>query len=628
MFATRRAVIAVSVLGALGFVLARVFYRVLFGGSRGGATVLPSLAPVRLGGPFSHITLFGPLTLEGLAGAALSALPFAGVIFVTGVLVALVDPRRVIMWAPKLRWGSSLVLSLGIAISTFPVILRSVQIVKKYASLRGLKPGFRVVLPVLETTLERAMSFAAALESRGIRSAASRAPGRDSKGILRFVDFSVPGRLDEPVTWTVEPGSRIVLTGATGCGKTTLVETAAGLLDLRGVVETTGSLVVEVAPEAIAYIPHEPHSLFLTSRVIDDVALGLLHRGYTAAEAQNLARASLEHHSAIELADRAPHTLSSGEAAWVALVMVLATRPQLIALDEPLGALDDHRHQDYLDVLAEYRDEVGATVIMTDHPRAPSTPGGWEVCQMGPGGITPGRFVQAPDAHARNPVVPPEPDTVLNATGITVGFGERQVLRNVSLEVARGEILLITGDNGAGKSTLLDALATGSAGVVTVLGRTASAVSGGQRAKAIAVVPSAPGALFMTSSVQEELVLADRIAGVPRGFTELSCESLIPGFVALHRHTHPRDVSQGQQAALAVALQMSHKPTVLLLDEPTRGLDDQARAAFAEVVACVVETGTAVVIAAHHRDGGGVAPTRVLRLREGSLFPAGVEVTR
>jgi energy-coupling factor transport system ATP-binding protein len=78
---------------------------------------------------------------------------------------------------------------------------------------------------------------------------------------------------------------------------------------------------------------------------------------------------------------------------------------------------------------------------------------------------------------------------------------------------------------------------------------------------------------------------------------------------------------------VAIAVQMSHKPAVLLLDEPTRGFDERAERAFAEVVACVVETGTAVVIAAHHRDGGSVPASRVLTLIEGALVVSNSEVT-
>jgi energy-coupling factor transport system ATP-binding protein len=144
-------------------------------------------------------------------------------------------------------------------------------------------------------------------------------------------------------------------------------------------------------------------------------------------------------------------------------------------------------------------------------------------------------------------------------------------------------------------------------------------------------VPSDPASLFVTSSVSEELAWADRVAGVEKGFTRLTFESILPEawhreVVAKSDHTHPRDLSSGQQAALAVALQLSHKPTVIALDEPTRGLDESARKAFAEVIGCVVETGTAVLVASHQDESDGLAPDRRLALSDRRLRVAGVGV--
>jgi energy-coupling factor transport system ATP-binding protein len=146
-----------------------------------------------------------------------------------------------------------------------------------------------------------------------------------------------------------------------------------------------------------------------------------------------------------------------------------------------------------------------------------------------------------------------------------------------------------------------------------------------ERVGTVALVPSEPSSLFLCSSVAEELALADKVAGVPQGFTALTFESLLSGETEALGTTHPRDLSRGQQACLAIAVQMSHKPAVVLLDEPTRGLDEAAEAAFAEVVGCVVETGTAVVIAAHHRDAGSLVASRVLLLEAGQLVQGSVK---
>lgn len=622
MFPRRRTLVLISVVSALVFVGARVLYRVVFGGAASGSTALPSLSSVRLGGPFAHITLFGPITLEGLGLAALSALPFAVVIVVTGVLVALVDPRNLITLAPRLRRGSSLVLGLGIAVSTFPVVLHSVASVARVSALRGLKPGWRLCVPVLEITIERAVGVARALESRGIRANYEPQSDPHRRGGVFFHDFFVPGRLASPVSWSPGRGSRVILTGATGQGKTTLLEALAGVLDATAVVETRGSCEGGFDVRDIAYVPHDPHTLFLTSRVLDDVALGLIVRGHRPSEARDRARDTLATAGLSHLSQREPHQLSSGEAALVALVMVLATQPQLVLLDEPLSALDEGHRETFLETVQQHCDATGATVVMTDHPRGGGSPVGWEPWQLGDQGILPGRFTPAPEISARVPYRAAEPDVVLEISTLNLSRGDHPVIRDLECSVLRGEIVLITGDNGAGKSTLLEALASGAPGVTNASGQQLSDLSPGARVGCVAAVPSDPRSLFMTSSVSEELALADTAAGVPAGFTTITCESLIPGLVAEHSGTHPRDLSRGQQAALAIAVQMSHKPSVLLLDEPTRGLDERAERAFAEVLCCVVETGTAVVIAAHHRDGGSVPATRVLTLAGGALVPS------
>lgn len=617
----------ISLVAAVVFVGARVLYRVVFGGAASGTTVLPSLPPIRLGGPFSHITLFGSITLEGLALAALSAIPFAAVIVATGLLVALVNPRNLIVLAPRLRYGSSVVLALGIAVSTFPVVLQSVSTTRAMSALRGIRPSLRLLVPVLENTLERALGVASALESRGIRRGHRSRDTHSQQGPVALTEFHVPGRLASPVSWTLEPGSKVLVTGPTGQGKTTLLDALAGVLDTRGPVASGGSVVAGVAPRDTAYVPHDPHTLFLTSRVVDDIALGLIARGQHPAEARGMARDILSANGLSDLSTREPHQLSSGEATLVALVMVLATTPRLVLLDEPLSALDEAHREIFLDVLQKHCDATAATVIMTDHPRGGSLPAQWQPWQLGDQGIAPGRYSPSNELSVRVPYLSPEPDAVLALSNLSVSRGDQHIIRALECVVLRGEILLITGDNGAGKSTLLEALAAGVAGVTNSSGQQLGDLTPAHRVRSVAVVPSDPRSLFMTSSLAEELALADAGAGVPAGFTGITCESLIPGLITQHSGTHPRDLSRGQQAALAIAVQMSHKPSVLLLDEPTRGLDERAERAFAEVVACVVETGTAVVIAAHHRDGGAVPASRVLTLVEGVLVSSASGVT-
>jgi energy-coupling factor transport system ATP-binding protein len=368
--------------------------------------------------------------------------------------------------------------------------------------------------------------------------------------------------------------------------------------------------------------------VFLTSRVIDDIAFGLIAKGTASSVAREAATTELAHCGLEHLSNRAPGTLSSGEAALVALVMVMATKPQLLLLDEPLSALSRPSAERFMALLERYRVETGATVLMTDHPRGDATLAGWEYWQLGATGIAPGRHQATPGVSHRIPYRPHEADRVLRVSDLSVSFGEHVVLKEVSLDVSRGETCLIVGDNAAGKSTLLRALATSSEAEIELRGVRLSGRTAHRRVSSIAAVPSEPQDLLISSSVAEELRLADRIARVQEGMTALTLESILPALW----HTpslasqHPRDLSRGQQTALAIAIQLSHKPAVLLLDEPMRGLDEAARSALAEVLACVVETGTAVVVASHHAHQADLPHDRVLHLEKGLLVEKLVEV--
>jgi energy-coupling factor transport system ATP-binding protein len=626
-----RLLIALGALGALGFVVLRVVYRIVFGGASQGATTLPSFPAIRLTGPFSHIVLFGPLALEGLVAAALSALPFALVIFATAVVVSLWDPRNLIVLAPRLRVGGSIVLAAGLAIATFPVVLDAIARVKTSFALRGMKPGLRAFQPLLEKTLERSTAIARALESRGLRAKRSSSMDSGPQSPLSLSAWTILSRGVGPVSWSIAPGSAVVLSGATGSGKTTLLESCAGVWNLRGDALAKGTCSVGVPQGCVSYLPHDAASLFLTCRVVDDVALGLIARGVGGEEARKRATKELSRRGLSHLADRAPSELSSGEAVLCALAVVLATNPRVLLLDEPLSSLSGPSATRFMGELEKYRINSGATVILSDHPRSHHHISGYEEWTIGPEGLSEGRHQVTPVGVPRIPYRALEPDVVLSVTALSHSYTDTVVLNHIDLTITRGETCVIVGENGAGKSALLQAMASPLHETVWSAGHDVAELSPAKRVKHLALVPSTPSDLFVTASVAEELALADRIAGVEPGFTALTFCSILPALWIEDaddrlRATHPRDLSRGQQAALAIALQLSHKPGVLLVDEPMRGLDEAARHALAEVLACVVETGTAVVVASHHADHHDIAHDRVLVLSDGVLTAASTEV--
>ena len=236
MFRLRPGPFRAAVLLAVGFVLLRVVYRVAFGGVGGTGAVLIDLPLLRLGGPFSHVTLLGPITAVGLGNAALSALPVAAVIVVFGALNAVIDVTRLIARGAGRGPLRAISRALVIAWATFPALLESVRRVRVARQLRGERGVAALLVPVFEQTIERALALAASMETRGLaaghpRSAHSTRSVHSTRPVTMTdaaLGFDGPWRL-EGLNITLVPGTLTVITGPTGSGKSSLLHSLSGL---------------------------------------------------------------------------------------------------------------------------------------------------------------------------------------------------------------------------------------------------------------------------------------------------------------------------------------------------------------------------------------------------------------
>jgi len=580
---------------AAGFLLIRLLYRVIFGGASVGGELLFSVPRLRLGGVFSHIVIGGEVTTGGVWHSLSSGFPFAAVIALAGLVLAWWDPRRLVFLLPTLRLGRPLVTASVIAIATLPFLVSVIRDTTQAALWRRATLGRRMVLPVLEKTLEHSVGIQTALHSRGMSKTSTASP--TPEGML-LEEFSWPSRGFRNVSLAIAPGSLTVLNGPTGSGKTSLLEAMAGL-------HPNVSLGFG---DSVAYLPHRPHVLFLTRSVEHDVALSFVVAGDSRAEASIKVERLLDQWGLGHLSQAAPSELSAGEAVMVACVVLIARSPSLLLLDEPLHSLDPESRRKLVEQLQELA-ASGATVVMTDHRSKELEGIDAEFYSLSPDGLVPGRYVpprSLSPAMIRRPR--PEPDVVARFEDLVTAFGERTVFDGLTVELRRGLATVISGDNGVGKTTLLSLIAA------------QSLARGGE----VAYAPSEPSDLFFTDSVAAELELADTAAGAAPGLTRLTLEAILSGpwrkaIVEEMAHTHPRDLSRGQQMALAIAIQMSHKPLVLALDEPTAGLDATAVETLMAVLECAMETGVALLIATQEPDTCVSLPGERLVLSAGLL---------
>ncbi|MET7456314.1 ATP-binding cassette domain-containing protein [Streptomyces sp. NPDC005574] len=250
----------------------------------------------------------------------------------------------------------------------------------------------------------------------------------------------------------------------------------------------------------------------------------------------------------------------------------------------------------------------------------------------------------APDAHGpATPAVPlarrpaparrwprrrsladaPSPAHAADVRSLAVRRGRVQALRHVDLTVTPGETIALMGRNGAGKSTLLSALVglvEPAAGSVRVTGAVPHRTAPPDLVRRVGLVPQEPRDLLYADTVAAECAQADRDAGAAAGTCRALVSGLLPGIAD---GTHPRDLSEGQRLTLALAVVLTARPPLLLLDEPTRGLDYAAKGRLVGILRGLAAEGHAIVLATHDVELAAELAHRVVLLADGEVIADG-----
>ncbi|WP_432076742.1 ABC transporter ATP-binding protein [Streptomyces wuyuanensis] len=218
---------------------------------------------------------------------------------------------------------------------------------------------------------------------------------------------------------------------------------------------------------------------------------------------------------------------------------------------------------------------------------------------------------------------PHDPAVLVEVARLGVRRGRIEALRRVDLSVAPGETVALMGRNGAGKSTLLGSLVgmvEPASGTVRVGGRTPHRTPPAELVRRVALVPQEPRDLLYADTVGAECAAADADAGAAPGTCRELVSSLLPGVAD---DTHPRDLSEGQRLALALAIVLTARPPLLLLDEPTRGLDYAAKSRLVAVLRGLAAEGHGIVLATHDVELAAEIADRVVILAGGEVVADG-----
>ena len=476
---------------------------------------------------------------------------------------------------------------------------------------------------------------------------------------LTFSYASAKGKHSlENVSLSIEQGEFLVLCGKSGSGKSTLLRQLKTVLTPNG--KRTGEILFRSVPlkevsdrdqsEKIGFVMQNPDDQIVTDKVWHELAFGLESLGCDQKTMRGRVAEMACYFGIQDWFRRDVATLSGGQKQLLNLASIMAMQPEVLILDEPTSQLDPIAASDFLNTVRKINTELGTTVIITEHrledifpyaDRAVVMDQGRVIADDAPGKVgqllfeqnnpmftampTPVRVYygagctgespltvrqgrswlsrEFPEKPPKNaipaPALPEEienPALTLKELWFRYEKDSPDILRGVSAEIPTGSLYAILGGNGAGKSTTLKAISgicRPYRGKITLFGKPVEKYKSSELFNGcLAMLPQDPKSLFVKKTVREDLAemtkdksSIDRIAALCQ-ITELL-------------DSHPYDLSGGEQQRAALAKVLLTDPKLLLLDEPTKGIDSFFKETFAGILADLKKQGITIVMVSH-----------------------------
>lgn len=467
---------------------------------------------------------------------------------------------------------------------------------------------------------------------------------------LKNFTFSY-GPSDSPrllrVNLNIRSGSFVLACGATGSGKSTLLRAMVGLVPhftggtASGIREIDGQDFSTAMPHEsahlIGYVNQQPEGAFVADTVLEELAFALEQLGVPLDQMVQRVDRALAATGLTELRDRKLIELSGGQQQRVAIAAALSAGQKILILDEPTSALDPASAHELLEfihtlcrtenltaIIAEHRierlvdlvDEV--IVVNNDATVTQGSPAaqlahfkfvpplielgqklGWRPIELS--------LETAKTRFADEQIFKPKKiahlelgDISIDAKNIVVDYGKLRAVDSVSLQARVREVVAVMGENGSGKTSLLWAIHDLNPSLDSV-----------------AMVPQQAADLLFLNSLSEEMRDSDEVAGAANTATAKLLEQFSG---RLDPAMHPRDLSSGQQLSLVLAMQLVKNAPLVLLDEPTRGLDYATKRQVAAVLRGLAQAGKTVVFASHDVEFVAQTADRVVQLEAGKVI--------
>ena len=476
---------------------------------------------------------------------------------------------------------------------------------------------------------------------------------------LTFSYAAAKGRHSlENVSLSIEQGEFLVLCGASGSGKSTLLRQLKAVLTPSG--KRSGEVLFHGVPLSqvpdrdqaakIGFVMQNPDDQIVTDKVWHELAFGLESLGCDQKTMRARVAEMACYFGIQDWFHRDVATLSGGQKQLLNLASIMAMQPEVLILDEPTSQLDPIAASDFLNTVRKINTELGTTVIITEHRLEDIFPYADRAVVMDDGKIladdTPSRVGQLlfarnhpmftamptpvrvfygagcsgespltvrqgrswlsrefPEAPEKNtvpaPALPEEvenPALMLKELWFRYEKDSPDILRGVSAEVPAGSLYAILGGNGAGKSTTLKAISgicRPYRGKITLFGKPMEKYKSSELFRGcLAMLPQDPKSLFVKKTVREEL---EEMTKDTSAISEIARLCQIESLLG----SHPYDLSGGEQQRAALAKVLLTKPRLLLLDEPTKGIDCFFKETFAKILADLKAQGITVVMVSH-----------------------------
>ena len=476
----------------------------------------------------------------------------------------------------------------------------------------------------------------------------------------------------DDLSFEIEEGELVLVMGHTGSGKSSLLRLINGLVPhhtggiLAGEITVDGISTRTVRPGALAgivgIVGQNPINGFVADTVEEELAFGMESLGFDNDLMRKRVEEALDQVGLAPLRNRNIATLSGGEQQRVAIAAALVMHPKVLILDEPTSALDPIAAEEVLSLLQRLVHDLSVTVIIAEHrlervigyvDRILLIEGDGESSLGLPHEIlgrtnlvpplvklsrslnlgeigtntrevrraTTGLRQELPDYTRKE--AEPGP-VVLSLSNLSHSYDAEEALSEVALNLRAGEITALMGRNGAGKTTLIKSI-TGllvpKLGEVKFNGVAIREIDSQERARRIGYIPQEPGDILYLTSVRQECDRSDKDKNLAPGQTLGYLQDLLP---TISVDAHPRDLSEGERLTLVLAIVLVSKPELIILDEPTRGLDYEAKGRLIATLRQLARAqGAAILLSTHDVELVAEVADRTIFIADGEIVADG-----